>query len=147
MRAVHRYTIGTMYRTDRYRWAFRVEGSDDECSLWLRTHGRTDAHAPTRSVGNRTGDVPQSTKVHGNTPKLNVPLGPKMTVHWAVYITFTVPVCSNDHYAYRTLNGNVTVSAFQRRIARLQQTSSCLHFARLLFCTVPYFTGGVVMYT
>ena len=39
--------------------------------------------------------------------------------------------------------GNATVSAFQRRIARLQQTSSCLHFARLLFCTVPYFTMGV----
>eukprot|EP01046_Picozoa_sp_COSAG06_P038486 COSAG06_NODE_4444_length_4257_cov_2.427609_8_plen_143_part_01 len=32
------------------------------------------------------------------------------------------------------ISGNVTVSGFQRRIARLQQTSSCLHFVRLLFC-------------
>ena len=40
------------------------------------------------------------------------------------------------------INRKLRASGFQRRIVRLQQRSSCLHFARLLFSTVAYFTMG-----
>ena len=40
------------------------------------------------------------------------------------------------------INRKPRASGFQRRIVRLQQRSSCLHFARSLLSTVPYFTMG-----